>query len=139
MGVGAPLASSLLMRWPLRQLGWVTGLAAVASGLLGHIALGLTASLPLAALLVLVGSALFALPNILFPTWLQQRVPAPLLGRVFGLVGALSYALVPLGYLLAPWLLAQFSPAQALMLLGAGLVVVGALALGIKSFRGLKI
>ncbi|MDO4263275.1 MAG: MFS transporter [Deinococcus sp.] len=139
MGAGTLLASLLIMRWPLTRLGWVTGLAAVAAGLLSHIGLGLTATLPLALVLVLLGDGLFTLPNILFPTWLQQRVPASLLGRVFGLIGAMSYALVPLGYLLAPGLLAQFSPAHTLMLLGAGLVVVGLSALAVPSFRGLKV
>ena len=36
-------------------------------------------------------------------------------------------------------LLAQFSPAHTLMLLGAGLVVVGLSVLAVPSFRGLRV
>lgn len=143
MGLGALLVSTLLMRWEVKAVGWATAVSLMASGLFSHFLLGLSPewpfSLGLALLFVFVGDGLSSLSDIVFPTWLQTRVPPEMLGRVFGLVGAMSYATVPVGYLLAPLVVEELGASRALVALGCCLVAVGLLALLFPAFRRLRV
>ena len=63
---------------------------------LGLAALGLTDATPLAALVMLAMGIVNGYVNILFITWLQQRTPENMLGRVMSLLMFASLGLSPL-------------------------------------------
>ncbi len=108
---GRPLA------WLLAgNLGLVASLALL--GLAGHLAHAMAA--------LLVGGVAAALMNVQLETIAQTSVPENLLGRAYGLLGALSMGMQPLGYALTGALLAQLSISQTFFGM-ALLLIVGSL------------
>ena len=79
------------------------------------------------ALLLIAGVAIGPL-NPILQTALQERTPQELLGRVFGLVGAVSAVAAPLGVLIAGFLL-EYSGLRLTIFLNTGLLLVLALVL----------
>jgi MFS family permease len=90
-------------RPPAERLGSVvlSIMALVGIGLAG---LALAASTPVAALLAAVVGYGLGYGNLSLSTWVQQRVPAELLGRVFSLILLASVALIPLSQVVAGFL-----------------------------------
>lgn len=114
-GVAAGGAGAVLSRrlGPWRSL-LAAGLAMAAT----QAALGLTSSVPVAAVLLFVSSAAFALANITAVTMRQRQVPDPLLGRVTSVYGTVARGAEALGAL-AGGALAATAGIQAPMLAGA--------------------
>ncbi len=79
------------------------------------------------ALLLIAGVAIGPL-NPMLQTVLQERTPQAMLGRVFGLVGAVSAVAAPLGVLIAGFLL-EYSSLRLTIFLNTGLLLVLALVL----------
>ncbi len=85
---------------PPRLLGPVVLSVAALIGL-GDAALGLVSSTGTALAVALVAGFGTGYVNLTFITWVQQRVPAALRGRVFGVVLLGSVGLIPLSQLIA--------------------------------------
>ncbi|GAA4019849.1 hypothetical protein GCM10022631_36620 [Deinococcus rubellus] len=135
MNAGILAASFVLACVHTERAALVTALSVIGIGLSGYLGVGLTRSVVAAALLLALADGLAMVPNILFPTWVQQTAPPELQGRVFGLISVATYALVPLGYVVAAGAVGTWSPPTALMAAGAVLVLIPAAALLYKPFR----
>jgi MFS family permease len=100
--------------------------------------LAATTSLPLlfAALLVM-GLAIGPVSPVVV-TLLHERTPAEYLGRVFGALGAITTATVPVGVLLAGVLLGQFSTRATLAVLAALYLVFSLTIFVNPAFRNLE-
>lgn len=81
------------------------------------------------ALLAVVGLA-HTIVDVAAFTLIQQAVPNELLGRVFGVLGSLTIAMLACGAALAPLLLAALGARGAFVVLGGGLAVASFLAQG---------
>ncbi len=99
---------------------------ATAGAGLAVIGLALSHSLALALVFTVVGGVLVAVPNVMFTTLLQRRVPAEMQGRVFGLVNGIGQGLTPLAQAGAGVLAQVFG--SAAVTLASGLAVAGSSA-----------
>jgi len=138
-GVGMLIASALLINWGgriqprnLYLLGWVlTGV--------GTIATGLAPSLAPAALLQAFAGIGNAGDNVASDTLIQQHVPRPMLGRVFGLVATAASVGGGIAYAAGGPLLDATSPRFVFILGGALVLAVVLLAVVLlPSARELK-
>ena len=99
------MGSLVLSAKPIYRVGLGTAVALFATGIFGHIIIGLTHNIYIALLLMVLNDAFLIVPGVLFYSWIQSKAPSNIIGRVFGLSGAISYALVPMGYVIAPMVL----------------------------------
>lgn len=99
---------------------------ATAGAGLAVVGLALSPSLGLAVAFSVIGGVLVAVPNVMFTTLLQRRVPAEMQGRVFGLVGGLGQGLSPVAQAVAGVLSQAFG--SAAVTLASGLAVAGSAA-----------
>jgi hypothetical protein len=99
---------------------------ATAGAGLAVVGLALSPNLGLAVAFSVIGGVLVAVPNVMFTTLLQRRVPAEMQGRVFGLVGGLGQGLSPVAQAVAGVLSQAFG--SAAVTLASGLAVAGSAA-----------
>ena len=112
-GLGSVLAAPVLLRWspsrPVRAI-----VAALAVWALPDACLALAAPVPVIAATALLGGAALALMAVVWTTLLQRRVPNDLIGRVASVDAVVSYALSPIGLLVAA-VAAQATSAAAVL------------------------
>lgn len=113
------VAAAGLPRPALRTLG-TRLLVAISLMGFGVAALGFVYVTPVAALISLLMGVVNGYVNILFITWLQERTPSRLLGRMMSLVMFASLGLNPLSTALAGWLIELNVTA---LFFGAGLLM----------------
>ena len=85
---------------------------------------GLTESLAVALLLVLLHSMAFVGGSVVMETVLQRVLPITALGRVFGLIGSIAVLGMVVGAMLAPLLVAAVGVRVAVAVVGLVPVVV---------------
>jgi Cyclic nucleotide-binding domain len=133
-GVGAVLAAPVSAMLVGRRLGLpILGAALLLSGALAVLAFGLGLA-GTVALLIVVGASR-ALLDVASRTLMQRSVPAQLLGRVFGVLEALTMAGLAVGALLVPALV--HLGGSRLALLGVAAVLPLAAAVGGRGLFGL--
>jgi MFS family permease len=133
-GVGAVLAATMSVMLVGRRLGVpILGAALLLSGALAALAFGLGLA-GTVALLTVIGASR-ALLDVASRTLLQRSVPAPLIGRIFGVLEGLSMAGLALGALLVPVLVRLGG--NRLALLGVAVVLPLAAMAGGRRLFGL--
>lgn len=114
------LLAGILPRPPAKRMGIILGV--IWSGLgLGVVALGLIATMPLAAVTALAMGAANGYVVILFITWLQRRTEEAMLGRIMSLLMFASVGLLPLSNILTGALVRLNT--QSLFVTAGGLMV----------------
>lgn len=99
-GAGSVLIAPLLLRWsPARPV--VVILASLGVWALADVCLALIAPVPLIASAAFLGGMSLAIMNVLWTTMLQRKVRTALIGRVSSVDAVCSYALSPLGLVIA--------------------------------------
>ena len=128
MNLGMTASNLVLSAVPLRLSeklifvsGFVEGLALVA--------LARSRSLPPAAAFGAINDAMANVSSTVFISYLQAKAPEEILGRVFSAVNTLAMVLTPLGFALAPALIARFGAADTIFTLGLGMCTVAMVAL----------
>ncbi len=99
-GVGSVVAAPLMLRWsPARPL--VVVVAAWSAWALPAACLALLVAAPITAVAALLGGVGLAIYNVLWTTMLQRKVDGELLSRVSSVDAVFSYALCPIGLVVA--------------------------------------
>jgi hypothetical protein len=112
------LPTRLRHRGLLAYIGWLAAAAAVAT-------LGVAPFVVAAAVMLVVGGGLATL-ELVWTNTLQELVPSHLLGRVSSIDALGSYALIPVGYLLAGGAADLIGPAMVFVLGGlASVMIIG--------------
>ena len=137
-GLGALVGSLVLSAKPIYRVGLGTAVALFATGIFGHIIIGLTHNIYIALLLMVLNDAFLIVPGVLFYSWIQSKAPSNIIGRVFGLSGAISYALVPMGYVIAPMVLEPLGVRLTFIIIGILLVLPAIVVLSLPSFRKME-
>jgi MFS family permease len=108
-------------RWPRRP----TFLACfVAAPLVGFGTLALTPSLGVVVAAVFLAGLLAGPINPIYETVIQEHTPPAMLGRVFGTVTALAFALIPVGSVLAGVSIQRFGTVPTILGMGAVYLLV---------------
>jgi MFS family permease len=103
------------------------------------LAIGLTASIPLALVVMLIFGFALTVTNLPISVAMQAKVPGRLLGRVAASFTALILASSPVGPLFAGWFAERVSVGAFFVLTGVVItVVIGASALTMNSLRTLR-
>jgi MFS family permease len=113
------LLSSVLLSWlprapgsgSLLVAGWTLGAAAT-------VGTGLAPNLAVAGLNQVIGGAGNGIDNVAAGTLMQEVVPGPMLGRVFGLFGTAALAGSALAYVIAGFLVDATSPRATFVIAG---------------------
>ncbi|RYE09013.1 MAG: MFS transporter [Hyphomicrobiales bacterium] len=97
------------------------------------------ADTPLLAIFIVVATAGFAsgFINPIISAVIFERIPAPLVGRVNSLIGAVSWGLIPFGGLVGGALIAAFGLKAAFAISGLVYFAATMLPLAVPAFRGI--
>ena len=118
-------------RWPRRP----ALITAFSISFLALAALAATPGLTLSAITLVLDGIAFGIIGPLTFTVYQERVPAPLRGRVFGALFALHRLATPLGVILAGYLIQIFSLTSALVSVAALSLLMPAMILAAPALR----
>jgi MFS family permease len=138
-GVGGVLSAAVNGRLAASMR--VTGIVIVTGALFcaTQLAYAAVGDLALALLVTLVGGAGFVACEVVAETALARVVPGNVLGRVMGVIDALSVAAMVSGALLAPLLIAWASLTASLMVLGfATLLIIVLCRAGLRGLDALS-
>jgi MFS family permease len=136
--VGAIIAALLLGRvGRIRHRGVVAYLAVVLEGATLLI-LGLTASLPLALLAMLLRGAWITVFGVLWEVTLQEHVPNEMLGRVASVDMLGSMALLPVGFVLFGQAVIVLGVTSSVLLSGTVIIALALLGLSTRAVRQLE-
>jgi MFS family permease len=136
--VGAIIAALLLGHvGRIRHRGVVAYSAVVLEGITLLI-LGLTASLPLALLAMLLRGAWITVFAVLWEATLQEHVPNEVLGRVASVDMLGSMALLPVGFVLFGQAVNSLGVTSSVLLCGAVIMVLALLGLATRAVRQLE-
>lgn len=119
--VGTLAFGAIGRRWPRR----LTFLCCfVASPLVGFGALALTPPLPVVVAAVFLAGLLAGPINPIYETVIQEHTPPEMLGRVFGTIQALAFALIPVGSVLAGVSIQRFGTVPTIVGMGVVYLLV---------------
>jgi MFS family permease len=119
--VGTLAFGAVGRRWPRRT----TFLCCfVASPAVGFGALALTPSLAVVVAAVFLAGLLAGPINPIYETVIQEHTPPEMLGRVFGTITALAFALIPVGSVLAGVSIQRFGTVPTIVGIGAVYLLV---------------
>lgn len=133
--VGAAIAAAIGDRLP-RLLLYTTGF--FCCGPLAMSVFALNLPLPVIVVALLLGGISAGSINPVIGVILFERIPAPMVGRVIALFGALTWSLMPLGGLYAGILVDAWGIAAALGLTGLFYLLAAFAPLIVPSFRQMK-
>lgn len=91
-----------------------------------------------AVLAGLVVGASVAAFSLVWEATLQELVPGEALGRVVSIDMLGSFALLPVGYLLAGWLAGVYGAATTILISGIGTTILATVGLAVRSIRDLE-
>ncbi|MBX6351202.1 MAG: MFS transporter [Clostridia bacterium] len=131
------VAGGLLAGWLGRAV--ATGRLVIASVLgfgLAVVAIGLTGSFVLAALLWAVAGVGLAVTGAVVQAVDQILIPQAVMARAFGLISAAGMALMPLGTLVGGYLATVMAPGSVYALVGLAMVLMGLVLAGNAVVRG---
>lgn len=133
--LGAALAAAVGERLP-RLLLYAAGFFCSGPLAMGVLALGLP--LPVIVVVLLLGGISAGSINPIIGVILFERIPAPMVGRVIALFGALTWSLMPLGGLYGGVLVEKFGIAEALGVTAVLYLLAAFAPLIVPSFRQMK-
>jgi MFS family permease len=119
--VGTLAYGAVGRRWP-RRLTFL--LCFVTSPLVGFGALALTPPLPVVVAAVFLAGLLAGPINPIYETVIQEHTPPEMLGRVFGTIQALAFALIPVGSVLAGVSIQRFGTVPTIVGMGVVYLLV---------------
>ncbi len=133
--VMASVVLGRLKRIPHRGLTAYVG--SILAGL-GLFVIGLPVPLPLILFMAFVNGAGLEAFSLIWVNTLQEIVPVEKLGRVSSIDWLGSFALLPIGFGLTGWAVAQWGAATVCVMGGGATVVLSALALLHPKVRGME-